>query len=100
MHVVLLGDSVLDNKAYVQANEADVRTQVASLLGDSHQATLCAVDGSMTIDIADQLENIPEDATHLVVSMGGNNLIDQLSYADAPASTTTESMIILSALSE
>lgn len=100
MHIVLLGDSVLDNKAYVQANEADVRTQLASLLGDSHQVTLCAVDGSMTVDVPYQLDSIPEDATHLVVSMGGNNLVDQLSYADAPASTTTESMIILSALSE
>lgn len=100
MHVVLLGDSVLDNKAYVQANESDVCTQLASSLGDTHRATLGAVDGSMTVNVADQLVKIPSDATHLVLSIGGNNIIDQLAYADAPASTTTESMIILSALLE
>jgi len=100
MHVVLLGDSVLDNKSYIQAGETDVSTQLASLLGDAHQVTVCAVDGSMTVDIGDQLGNIPDDVTHLIVSMGGNNLVDQLAYADAPANTTTESMIILGALSE
>ena len=100
MHLVLLGDSVLDNRDYVQDNEPDVCTHLASLLGDKHRATSCAVNGSMMTDTVDQLARIPKDATHLVVSMGGNNLIDQIAYADAPASTTVETLIILSALSE
>jgi hypothetical protein len=100
MNVVLLGDSVLDNKAYVQAHEPDVRTQLAMLLGDAHEVTLCASNRSTTVDVLDQLDTIPEGATHLVVTMGGDNLIDQLTYVDAPASTTKESLIIMSALSE
>jgi hypothetical protein len=100
MHIVLLGDSVLDNKAYVQANEPDVRAQLGSLLGDSHQLTRCAVDGSTTIDIVGQYDKIPKDATHLVVSIGGSDLVDQIVYVDAPANTMMESMIILSALSD
>lgn len=99
MHIVLLGDSVIDNKAYVQADEPDVPEQLRKLLGEGHQVTSVAVDGSMTGDIAQQLENVPKDATHLVVSMGGNDLLDRISYSEYPVQSTMEAMIIMSNLS-
>ncbi len=42
-------------------------------------ATLLAVDGSISIDVIEQISKIPQTATHLVVSAGGN---DGLSRAD------------------
>lgn len=99
MHVVLLGDSILDNQSYVQAGEYDVRTQLARLLGNDHQVTLCAVDGSMIDDVERQLGSVPKNATHLVVSMGGNNLINQMSYLDIDVATTMGAMLVLNEVS-
>jgi hypothetical protein len=39
------------------------------------EATLLAVDGSVTADVPRQLGGIPVDATHLVVSAGGNDAL-------------------------
>jgi len=100
MHIVLLGDSVIDNKAYVKVDEPDVPVQLQALLGDAHQVTSLAIDGSMTADIGKQLDKIPEDATHLVVSMGGNDLLDRISYVEYPVHSTMEAMIVMSNLSE
>lgn len=69
--VVLLGDSIFDNKAYVQPHEPDVQQQLQTLLGQGSQAVLLAVDGSTTQGIADQLRRLPANPTHLVLSVGG-----------------------------
>ena len=54
-HVVLLGDSIFDNAAYV-AGEPDVVQQLLERLPrDGWRATLKAVDGSITSDIEHQL---------------------------------------------
>jgi hypothetical protein len=73
---VLLGDSVLDNKAYVGGGP-DVVTQLARQLPNSWRATLAAIDGAVTRDVARQLARVPADATHLVVSIGGNDALGQ-----------------------
>ncbi len=74
-HLVLLGDSILDNAAYI-GNGPDVLAQVRESLPEGWRATSCAVDGSMTVDVARQVYLTPADATHLVVSVGGNDGID------------------------
>ena len=73
-HVVLLGDSVFDNAAYV-AGGPDVLAQLRALLPGGWRATLRAVDGSVTSGVARQLRALPPDATHLVVSAGGNDAL-------------------------
>lgn len=84
MHIVLLGDSILDNKVYVAQTEPDVREQLAGLLSPNDKVTLLAIDGSMIANIPDQVKRIPDDATHLVVSAGGNDLLlELLSLNDA-----------------
>jgi lysophospholipase L1-like esterase len=70
-HIVLLGDSILDNKAYV-GDEPDVITSLQSLLSED-KATLKAIDGSIVENVSKQLREIPQDATHLIVSIGGND---------------------------
>ena len=45
-HIVLLGDSIFDNAAYVRGGP-DVVTQLRELLPRGWQATLAAVDGAI-----------------------------------------------------
>jgi hypothetical protein len=73
-HVVLLGDSTFDNAAYV-AGGPDVVALTRHALGPGARATLLAVDGSVVAGLDRQLEHVPSDATHLVVSTGGNDAL-------------------------
>jgi hypothetical protein len=73
-HVVLLGDSIFDNAAYVP-DRPPVIEQVRKGLPASWKATLLAVDGHTLGHIASQLPRLPEDATHLVISVGGNDAL-------------------------
>lgn len=77
-HIVLLGDSILDNGAYV-GDGPDVVSQLRERLPSGGRATLAAMDGTVASGIGRQLDAAPHDATHLVVSAGGN---DALRYAD------------------
>lgn len=72
--VVLLGDSIFDNAAYVRGGP-DVAAQLRAALGESWKVTLAAVDGAVMEDVGRQLRNIPDDATHLVLSVGGNDAL-------------------------
>jgi hypothetical protein len=75
-HVVLLGDSIFDNAAYV-GGDPDVVTQLRQEL-PRWRCSLLAVDGDVMAGMERQLAAVPPDATHLVVSVGGN---DALGYA-------------------
>ena len=75
-HVVLIGDSIFDNAAYVAGGPA-VIDHLRAALPPGGRATLLAVDGDTTSMVPDRLRGVPADATHLVVSVGGN---DALSY--------------------
>lgn len=78
-HVVLLGDSILDNAAYV-GEGPDVRTQLEARLPAGWRVTLLAVDGSRTNEVSNQLEGLPGDASHLVVSAGGNDALEHVEF--------------------
>jgi len=83
MHVVLLGDSIFDNAAYVQPGEPDVAQQLREKIDG--KVTLAAVDGDRIGDVRRQMEKLPAGASHLVVSVGGNNLLGHtgILYRDA-----------------
>ena len=85
-HIILAGDSVFDNRTYVEVGEPDVRDQLADLLDDGDKATLIAVDGDINNNVSEQLDNIPNDATHLFISIGGN---DALMHIDAFTETVS-----------
>ncbi|HEV2707594.1 MAG TPA: SGNH/GDSL hydrolase family protein [Pyrinomonadaceae bacterium] len=76
-HVVLLGDSIFDNAAYV-GGAPDVVRQLRERLPEDWRASLCAVDGAVIRSVERQLRETPEEASHLVLSVGGN---DALGYA-------------------
>jgi len=88
-HVVLLGDSVFDNAAYVRGGP-DVVTQLAGALPAPWRATLRAVDGAVTTDVPRQLERLPDDATHLVLSVGGNDALGHVGILQQPARSAAE----------
>jgi hypothetical protein len=67
-HVVLLGDSIFDNAAYV-VGAPDVVRQVRRRLPRGSKATLAAVDGGKIGDVRRQLRRLLADATHLVISV-------------------------------
>jgi hypothetical protein len=76
-HVVLLGDSIFDNSAYV-AGGPDVVRQFQARLPPGSRASLAAHDGARISDVAPQVDRIAPHATHFVVSVGGNDALDQL----------------------
>lgn len=88
-HVVLLGDSIFDNAVYV-SDGPPVIDQVSAILPSDWTATLLAVDGDLTADVEMQLKNIPVDATHLVVSCGGNDALGYLSLLSEQARSFAE----------
>ena len=90
-HVVLLGDSVFDNRAYT-GGEPDVVTHLGEILPSHWKATLCAVDGSTTVDLKAQLQNVPPDATHVVISLGGNDALSNIDVLWQPVASTTEAL--------
>ncbi len=89
-HVVLLGDSIFDNKVYVGKNGKDVITHLRELLPNEWQATLKAVDGSLIENVSEQLLVIPSDTTHFVVSVGGNNAIMNSDILQMKAGNSSE----------
>lgn len=98
-HIVLLGDSIFDNAAYV-AGAPDVIRQVRQRLPDGSRATLLAVDGGITRDVRDQLRLLPPDATHLIVSVGGNDALGHSEFLGAPARSTAEALMGLAEIGD
>ena len=74
MHVVLLGDSIFDNASYVPGGPA-VIDHLRTCLGEQGRATLLARDGDICAGVPDQLASLPADATHLFLSVGGNDAL-------------------------
>jgi len=93
-HVVLLGDSIFDNARYVP-DQAPVIGQVQQALPAGWTASLLAVDGGTTVDIATQIKKMPHDATHLIVSAGGNDALGQLGILIEPVGTVEEALVIV-----
>jgi len=91
-HIVLLGDSIFDNSSYVNPGELDVPNQLRSLVGNDCKVTNLAVDGNVTRHINNQLKKIPANATHLFVSVGGNDGLGHLSIFQRPINTIGEAL--------
>ncbi|HEX8247617.1 MAG TPA: SGNH/GDSL hydrolase family protein [Pyrinomonadaceae bacterium] len=88
-HIVLLGDSIFDNKSYVGA-EPDVITHLRQMMPADWRATLNAVDGSVVENIGGQLSKIPVEATHLIISVGGNNALMNADVLQLKANSAAE----------
>lgn len=96
--VILLGDSIFDNAVYVPGEPAVVE-QLNQRLEGAGRAELLAVDGHVTHHVAEQAEGIPVDATHLFVSVGGNDALQAVpvlhhdGHAQAMLATLTQTRL-------
>ena len=96
-HIVLLGDSIFDNGAYVSGGPAMLK-QLRAILPPDFKATLLAVDGSVTTDVIAQISKIPASATHLIVSAGGNDGLSRVDILQKPARSVGDAVDQLAAL--
>jgi hypothetical protein len=98
-HIVLLGDSIFDNGRYVPG-EPDVVEQLRAVLPAGWRATLRAVDGAVTPGVVSQASRLPDDATHLVVSAGGNDALSASYILGSPVRSVAEAVALLAAAQE
>jgi hypothetical protein len=90
MHVAMIGDSVFDNASYA-GDAPDVRAQLQSLLTDA-EVSSAARDGAVVADITMQLRQIPRSATHIVVSVGGNDAIGASGVLEERAANVADAL--------
>lgn len=76
-HIVLAGDSIFDNDVYVAKGDPGVIEQLRKAIPAHWSASKIAVDGDCVRDVKAQLENLPSNATDLVISIGGNDALGQ-----------------------
>ena len=91
-HIVLAGDSIFDNGSYVPG-QPDVAQQLRNQLGEDSNVTLLALDGDVTKDVHNQLTQLPEDTSHLFISVGGNDALGQLQIFTDPVSSVGEGFL-------
>jgi hypothetical protein len=94
VHIALLGDSIIDNKAYVNGRP-DVAEQLRMVAPKEWKVTRLARDGAVTSGVIMQLAGVPRDATHLVVSAGGNDALQQAGILDEPATSVAGVLMAL-----
>ena len=86
--VNLLGDSIIDNKIYVGPHERSVTEHLHNLSDDVINSI--AVDGHTTKDVIHaQLDLLPQYSTHQVLSIGGNDLLQNMYFLKNQERLTT-----------
>ncbi len=90
-HIVLLGDSVFDNRRYV-GDSPDVITYLRQMLPEGYTASLYAVDGDKILDIKTQIRNTPEDVTRFFISVGGNDALENIHLLSDDSLTGPETL--------
>src|SRR4051812_6637793 len=91
-HIILLGDSIIDNGHYIPEDAPNVCTQLRhAVAARGWKVTQLAVDGSLMEHVKNiQLHQMPLDATVMVLSVGGNNGLHTLAHLKrAPWTTLT-----------
>jgi hypothetical protein len=98
-HIALLGDSVIDNKAYV-GGAPDVAEQLRMVAPKEWKVTKLAVDGAVTSGVMRQLSELPRDITHLIISAGGNDALQHSGILDAPATSAADVLLKLAEIQD
>ena len=92
-HLILAGDSVFDNAAYVDG--PDVRTQVETDMPSDWTVSLLAVDGAYIVDVPGQIGNLPGDVNKIIVSVGGNDVLVQTEVLAEAVSSIGQALLRL-----
>jgi len=85
-YITLLGDSIIDNKTYVQQEEFSVLEHLENIT--EYEFTQIAYDGHTTHDVLNSQLLSPSIGTssHIVLSVGGNDLLSEINFLYTPES--------------
>ncbi len=97
-HIVLLGDSIFDNQVYVGITGTPLICYLNSFLDKESKATLMARDGSIMRNVYQQIVLLPKDTTHIVLSIGGNDIHHNILFLEEPASSVKEVLLRLNSM--
>ncbi|MDB4976824.1 MAG: hypothetical protein JWN48_5165 [Myxococcaceae bacterium] len=92
-HIALLGDSIFDNASYTRG-APDVVTHLARLLPKPWRASLLAVDGATVPRLGAQLERVEPSVSHLVISVGGNDALQNIDMLNMRVSSTRQALLL------
>lgn len=73
-------------------------TKCSNVFPKDGRRPLLALDGNTAAQIPKQLQRMPADATHLVLSVGGNDALGCLPQLGAPAANVFGALVTLSAM--
>src|SRR5262245_22077181 len=91
--IILLGDSIIDNGAYVRPGEPDVATQLQALMPE-HIVFKRAVDGAVCTDVLiSQVSNL-EISDFIILSAGGNDALQHIEMLQALNATTAMDVLV------
>ncbi|MBF0236685.1 MAG: SGNH/GDSL hydrolase family protein [SAR324 cluster bacterium] len=93
-HIVLLGDSIFDNREYVEPDPC-VIDQLGNKLPSAWKATLRAIDGDKIGNVESQLVALPADSTFLILSVGGNDALGYLNLFGEKVRDVGEAILLL-----
>ena len=83
-------DLVGSDEVEVKLQDGARIEQLRAELPPGSNATLLALDGDVTARVEEQLTRVRADATHLVVSVGGNDALGFSHITRAPAAPASE----------
>jgi hypothetical protein len=89
--VALVGDSTLDNGSYV-GDKPDVGAVLCELLPVGSDAVLLAIDGSLISDVPEQLRKLPQSATHIILSVGGNDALQMAALLERQIGSVSDAL--------
>ena len=91
--VILLGDSIIDNGAYVRPGEPDVAKQLQALLPD-YAIIKRALDGAISADVQNSQVADLESTDCIMLSGGGNDALQHLDLLEAATKTTAKDVLV------
>ncbi|MFO1264937.1 MAG: beta-eliminating lyase-related protein [Rhodoferax sp.] len=94
MHLALLGDSIFDNQAYVKPGCA-VEHHLTRYLPPAWSVSLLAVDGSVALNVPDQMKRLPAGVTHIALSVGGNDALEAIPTLETPTHSVLAGLHVL-----
>ena len=91
--ILLLGDSIIDNGAYVRPGEPDVTKQLQALLPE-HAVIKRALDGAVCADVLSSQVADLESTDRIILSAGGNDALQHIDLLEAATATTAKDLLV------
>lgn len=91
--IILLGDSIIDNGAYVQAGEPDVAAQLRAI-SPRDTIVMRAVDGAVCADVLRSQSGELNSGDYVILSVGGNDALQHIDLLDQAFETKSRDVLV------